>query len=257
MSELIDEEKNMKHLPSQPTDLGTLNNRGLTLVELMVALAIAAIVLTSVSTAFVSQQRTATSQDQVAEMQQNIRAGLNIMERDIRMAGYDPRHSVGAGILTANATQLRISLVADTDLDDNDNDGTTDEVNELAIIEYRLYDAPVIDGDLDLGRQPLPAAIQPAVENIDAVEFYYTLADGTQTLAPTPAQLGDIRAVQVSILARSGRPDPDFTNTATYTPASGNAWDINGAADGSGNPVNDNFRRRLLITTIQCRNMGL
>lgn len=234
-----------------------LNNRGLTLVELMVALAVAAVVLTSVSTAFVSQQRTATSQDQVAEMQQNIRAGLNIMERDIRMAGYDPRHSVGAGMITANATQLRFSLVADTDLDDNDNDGTTDEVNELATIDYSLYDA-FADGDLDLGRQLLPAVVQPAVENIDAVEFFYTLADGTQTLAPTPAQLADIRAVQVSILARAGRPDPDFTNTATYTPASGNAaWDINGATAGTGNPANDNFRRRLLITTIQCRNMGL
>lgn len=251
----------MNSISLQTMSPGILNNRGFSLVELMIALAIAGIVLTAISTAFVSQQRTATSQDQVAEVQQNIRAGLSIMEREIRMAGFDPRHTAGANITTANANNLIFTMVADADGQNNDRDGTTDEADELETIEYQLFDASA-DGDMDLGRRggpllPAPAPNRQVVaENIDAIEFFYTMADGTQTLAP--AQLNDIRAVQISILARADRPDPDFRNTMTYTPASGNAaWDINGAAAGTGNPANDNFRRRLLVTTIQCRNMGM
>jgi len=65
-----------------------LYQRGLTLVELMVALAIAFIVIGAVYQAFTSQQRTYTIQDQVAEAQQNARVAMNILMRDLRMAGF-------------------------------------------------------------------------------------------------------------------------------------------------------------------------
>ncbi|MFQ5842718.1 MAG: PilW family protein [Thermodesulfobacteriota bacterium] len=65
-----------------------LYQRGLTLVELMVALAIAFIVIGAVYGTFTSQQRTYTLQDQVAEAQQNARVAMNILMRDLRMAGY-------------------------------------------------------------------------------------------------------------------------------------------------------------------------
>jgi type IV pilus assembly protein PilW len=67
---------------------GELHQRGLTLVELMVALAIAFIVIGVVYQAFTSQQRTYTIQDQVAEAQQNARVAMNILMRDLRMAGF-------------------------------------------------------------------------------------------------------------------------------------------------------------------------
>ena len=65
-----------------------LHQRGLTLIELMVALAIAFIVIGAVYQAFTSQQRTYTIQDQVAEAQQNARVAMNILMRDLRMAGF-------------------------------------------------------------------------------------------------------------------------------------------------------------------------
>jgi prepilin-type N-terminal cleavage/methylation domain-containing protein len=67
---------------------GELNQRGLTLIELMVALAIAFIVIGAVYQAITSQQRSYTIQDQVAEAQQNARVALNILMRDLRMAGH-------------------------------------------------------------------------------------------------------------------------------------------------------------------------
>ncbi len=67
---------------------GSLHQRGLTLIELMVALAIAFIVIGAVYQAITSQQRTYTIQDQVAEAQQNARVAMNILMRDLRMAGF-------------------------------------------------------------------------------------------------------------------------------------------------------------------------
>jgi type IV pilus assembly protein PilW len=257
----------LTHLHS--STLKSISNRGFTLVELMIAVAIAAIVMGALGTAYVSQRRTATAQEQVGEMQQNIRAGLDIMMHDIRMAGFNAGQNTGATITTANATQLVFTmLVADNNTDgiDNDNDGVPDEGDEVETFGYDIADTvPTNDDYTALRRQhkrPMAGAVFAAVaENIDAIEFYYTLADGTQTTTPTAAQLPDIRAVQVSILARADKPDQDFFNNNTYIPASGNAaWDINNAFAGSagiGNPPMDNFRRLLLITTIQCRNMGL
>jgi type II secretory pathway pseudopilin PulG len=65
-----------------------LYQKGLTLIELMVALAICFIVIGAVYRTFTSQQRTYTIQDQMAEAQQNARVAMNILMRDLRMAGH-------------------------------------------------------------------------------------------------------------------------------------------------------------------------
>ncbi|MBU1140797.1 MAG: prepilin-type N-terminal cleavage/methylation domain-containing protein, partial [Proteobacteria bacterium] len=135
------------------------NNRGFTLVELMITLVIVGIISAAMYTAFTTQLQSYTAQDQVAEMQQNIRAAMDIMTREIRMAGFDPRSTSGADITTATAANLVFTLVADGDGIDNDNaDGDNnsatgaDEPDELKMISYDLYDA-YADGDTDIGRQ--------------------------------------------------------------------------------------------------------
>ena len=62
-------------------------NRGFTLIELMMALAISAILVGGTYSIFISQQRTYILQDQVVGAQQDARAALIIIARDIRMAG--------------------------------------------------------------------------------------------------------------------------------------------------------------------------
>ena len=61
---------------------------GLTLIELLVALVLSGILTAALYRAFISQQKTYTVQDQVADMQQNVRIALAQMAREIRMAGY-------------------------------------------------------------------------------------------------------------------------------------------------------------------------
>jgi len=222
---------------------------GFTLIELMITMAISGIIVAAIYSAYISQQRTYLVQEQVAEMQQNLRAGTLLMASDIRMAGYDKDGTGNYGITTATANRFVFTS------DINDDAGVPGSGETLT---YELY-TPGGAGLTALRRVAGQAAI---AENIQSIEFYYILADGTQTTTPTAAQLEDIRSVQVSILARAGREDRDFTNTMVYCPASNPFNPATGLCTNAApatiwGPYNDNFRRRLLTTTIQCRNMGL
>ena len=65
------------------------NKRGITLLELLVALVIFGIVSAGSYRLFVAQGKAYTVQDQVVEIQQTIRTAMEILVRDIRMAGFD------------------------------------------------------------------------------------------------------------------------------------------------------------------------
>ncbi len=65
------------------------NARGITLIELMIAFVIFALVSGASYRLFVTQGRAYAVQDQVGEIQQNVRAGMETLIRDIRMTGFD------------------------------------------------------------------------------------------------------------------------------------------------------------------------
>ncbi len=296
----------------------TGNEDGLTLVELMVVLMLAAVVTAVIYQTFPAQQKAAISQEQVTEMQQQVRAAMHIMTREIRMAGYNPLRvtsnaSCGTWILTAKNDEIRFAMDVtggESDGVDNDGDGEIDELDEEAdgdcndkneTITYLLYtDA---DGIQTLGRRySLSESAEDEekkeekettysiAENIEAVGFAYAFdADGDGTLdkanphddgpmwavdnnsdgeldlnldtnhdgqvdeLDNPAgvplyptiPLDAIRAVKIWLLGRSEQPDTNFTNNTTYAVANQRIT------------VNDGYRRRLLSTTVYCRNMGL
>jgi len=66
---------------------------GVTLIELVIALTISAILVGGTYSLFVTQQKTFSVQHQVAALQQDARAALGMMSQEIRMAGF----LVGAG----------------------------------------------------------------------------------------------------------------------------------------------------------------
>lgn len=61
---------------------------GFSLVELMVALTIGLIILSSVSMLFVSSKKTYTTQDRLARLQENARFAMQFIIKDLRLAGY-------------------------------------------------------------------------------------------------------------------------------------------------------------------------
>jgi type IV pilus assembly protein PilW len=65
-----------------------MTKRGVTLIELMIAMVISATVIAAIYRIFLTQQNTYTVQDDVVDMQQNVRVAVNEMMREIRMAGF-------------------------------------------------------------------------------------------------------------------------------------------------------------------------
>lgn len=66
-----------------------LNRKGITFIELMVALVIFSTVIAATYRLFNAQARAYAVQDQVVEVQQNIRGAMEVLLRDLRMAGCD------------------------------------------------------------------------------------------------------------------------------------------------------------------------
>lgn len=62
--------------------------RGLSLVELMVAITIGLIIMAAVSSLFVSSKQTYTTQDSLARLQENARFAMQFLIKDLRLAGY-------------------------------------------------------------------------------------------------------------------------------------------------------------------------
>ena len=62
--------------------------KGLTLVELVIALVLSSILIAALYQVFITQQRIYKTQDQVADIQQNVRIAIGQMSKEIRMAGY-------------------------------------------------------------------------------------------------------------------------------------------------------------------------
>ena len=83
--------------------------KGFTLIELMVAMAISGMLMAVVVMAFTGQSKSNNSVQDVTSLQQDLRSALQLMAGEIRMAGYDPTGKAGSAILTADGTTLKFS----------------------------------------------------------------------------------------------------------------------------------------------------
>jgi len=267
------------------------NERGVTLVELLVAMVIGLIVMAAVYSTYNSQQQQYLVQEQVSGMQQNLRASMYFMGREIRMAGYDPTQS---GLFSI--TDITLDGAGDSTITfqaDFDEDGTlTGDASET--ISYFLFD-PDGDGVWDLGRnegggdQKLAQAVealgmayafdQDADGELDTSGGFVIWAvdtngdnqldrnldtngdgvidinddtvpgngvlEGVALAAPVP--LADIRAVKIWVLARTDRVIRGWNDGDSYVV--GRRVVI---------PTGDatRFKRRLLTTTVRCRNLN-
>ncbi len=248
---------------------------GFTLVEMLVAMVIAVVVGTGIMSLYVNSSKTYETQTLVAETQQNSRAGLAAMTWDIRMAGYDPsRDSSDAGVIQATATMIRFKM------DLNDDGDTTDTDEDIAY---------AINGSGNLGRNS-----QPVSENTTALGFAYAYADtngelttyittsgNEEILWAIPDPGGGGTWVQLEVNAEGTVSDADNNGTIALVDTTTNvdfedirlvkSWLLSEAKRQDrapatnqtyivGNQIvtrNDSVKRRLLTTTVSCRNMGI
>jgi type IV pilus assembly protein PilW len=173
-------------------------NSGFTMVELLAAIFITAILMAGLYSVFVSQQMAFSAQERIAEMNQNIRAVMDLMTRETRLAGYKTSGAAFNGIVTAQPSTIRI-------LADLNQDGNTLGVNEDITYSYNAATMQIWRNTIDL----------PIADNITNLTFVYTLADGTTT--SSPADLTAIRKVTISITARTAYPDQSTGQYRTLT----------------------------------------
>ncbi len=91
------------------------SEKGFTLVEIMVAIAILGLVVMAISSSFISQQREGLTQEDVAEAQQSARIGLETMVKDIRRAGIMVKPSVAYPVENAGNFGITITLGSEMD----------------------------------------------------------------------------------------------------------------------------------------------
>lgn len=266
------------------------NDTGFTLIELMIALAVFSVIISAVYMIYREQLRTHYTQQEVMEMQQNIRAALYLMEKEIKMAGLNPTGAAGIGITTADAHRLDFSADftggAGNGIDDdgdfltdegsdglnnnNDPNGWIDEADEAEWYDGKTNDpneqvSYILSNDADNnginnglptennnnGTCDLMRNGEILALNIDAINFVYLDGNGNPIATPV-ADTSDIRSIQVSLVARSSMYPSALTR---------NYVDTRQYQNQQGTLImpaqKDTFRRIMMSIEVKCRNMGL
>ena len=175
------------------------NLEGFTLVELMVSMGVGMVILAAVTTTFMSQTRIYNAQEQINEMQQNARGVLDILSRELKMAGYKPNGGGFNGV-TYSTTQLMIQA----DLNSDGAISTSSTANEQ--ITYAFDSA-----NEQINRAVGSGSAQILAEHITAFTFSYLDSTGAATTVSA-----NIRQVSITITATTAKPDPNYTSNGGY-----------------------------------------
>lgn len=175
------------------------NNAAFTLIELLVAMGIGMALMAAVATTFITQTKYLNAQEQINEMQQNARAAIDLMAREIKMAGYNPS---GASFTGMDLDSTKIRIRADLDGDGNPSGGDED-------ITY----------EFDNSNKLITRNTVALAENIDSFTFSYHKADGS-----TAAVASDIRQLRLNITAKTAKPDPNYSQNNGYRTYQLTAW---------------------------------
>ena len=196
---------------------------GITLIELLIALTIFGFVIGGSYRVFVAQSKAYTVQDQVVEVQQNIRSAMEVLLRDLRMAGFDddgpnskvtvptPTLLIGDDSITVfyeydNTTRYTVSYVRDA-------------LNSWVTRQLTITKD---DGSIVAGPQEI------ILENVDSLTFTYGV-DGNNdramddrnkngvidendwvSAATVTAEGANVVAVRVVLTAKAEQVNPDL-----------------------------------------------
>jgi type IV pilus assembly protein PilW len=193
---------------------------GFTIVELLIYMVMFVVVLGAMYSIMISNTKSYSSQENRVEMTQDLRAAMNLMVREIRMAGCDPEDIDTVGFdNTADDND-------DTDADSISFTMDVDASGAIADSEDINY---YLNGSQQIVRRTGDGDVQPVAENITDLTFTYMYADGDlstavgdpdDTDADTSNDLADITRVQISIAGETATEDAVTGTEATRTQTS-------------------------------------
>ena len=158
---------------------------GFTVTELVLALAMMMIVMAAMVSLLISLNRAYTAQNVTAGVQQVTRVGINIMTRNIRMAGLNPLKTNQIGILEASANKIRFQQ-------DTNGNGTI-ETGQNEDIAYLLNDNHQLIRQKDGNSR----SNKSLIDHVNDLTFKYFDRDDEET-----SILDDIHAVEISLTVR-------------------------------------------------------
>ena len=218
---------------------------GYSLIEIIIAITISVTIMSAVYQMFHSQQNSYFKQDHIVEAQQNIRATMALLTKNMQLAGFDPSRNAKAEIVQGfDSPHDSFSINYDEEKDiiaftiDIDESGDIED-SRGEKIAFRLDGSKLQRYNEDLSEWELLS------DNIDALDFVYLDQNGIRTY-----DSDSFRAVEVTLLARIGGRDENIEIDKVYLNRQGENICPNCSS-------NNFYRRRLLTKTIQFRNMGL
>ncbi len=180
-----------------------LGEKGITLIELLIALVIGGIVVAGIYRVFVSQSRAYVVQDQVVEVQQNIRSAMEMLLKDLRMAGFNGDNTPCTPSITPGANTITIYYLKN---------------GAMRQVTY------TIDGAQRLMRNQTPPDVPPSeaggdpiLTDVNSLAFTYGIdpdedgvVDNGDWVAAGTVGTSKVIAVQIDLRANPAAVNPDM-----------------------------------------------
>ena len=179
------------------------SHNGFTLVEMVVALGLSLVTVSAVYSLYVSELKAQSVREDRIDMQQQARVVVDVISRELLMAGYDPR-GVNNDADPSNdflgITYDPNRLVIKADLNGN---GLISDSNESITFVY--------DSKTHTLRRNTGGGNQPFGENIESFLVEYFDQGGNPTV-----DSASIQQVKIAVTARTEDPDPNYGLNGGY-----------------------------------------